>query len=341
MPLIPALEHGSAATRTSSIPSTEQILCVSSRVASSSVYPTSSLPPSSTSRELPHFQAHDGQPPWDRSIELFWTRYIPALRKLDRKDEEAFRENVERLGQGIATASPSSTIRHSGSERTAPGTLFPSREKKFNASPSDALRQRKSQDANCRYLQLPDTIRFKTMKYLLASHNPHDKPIRMNNPIYLWEAWPVNRLRTLKVWSTDYFDSLQNVLSSIDNYTSVCSTMRADVLVTLFLTRRFHVIYAPYVGTETQPAATHYMDRYGPLMASITLEVDFTKLAGSWKPEAVHLNALSGLKGVKSLLETFVQRQLTRRNTTIQDLRVLVRRYHGFRPAPPTTPDSP
>ncbi|KAH6623209.1 hypothetical protein F5144DRAFT_453179, partial [Chaetomium tenue] len=180
------------------------------------------------------------------------------------------------------------------------------------------------------------------MKYLLASHDPQDKPIRMNHPVFLWEVWPVSKPRTPGVGSTDYFDSLQSVLSSVDNYTSVCSAMRADVLATLFLTRRFHVVYSPHVRKETQLAATHYMDRYGPLMASVTLEVDFTKLAGGWRPEAVHFDALRGLKGVKTLIEDFVQRQLTRRNTTIQDLRVLVRRYHGFRPtASAPSPDSP
>ncbi|AEO59826.1 hypothetical protein MYCTH_2315869 [Thermothelomyces thermophilus ATCC 42464] len=183
------------------------------------------------------------------------------------------------------------------------------------------------------------------MKYLLECLNPGDKPIRMNSPLYLREAWPVNRLRKPEVWSARSFDSLESVLSSLDSYISACSAMRADVLATLFLTRRFHVVYSPCMGNSTQPAATHYMNKYGSLMASITLEVDFTKLAGSWRPEAVHLDGLRGLDGVKRLVDTFVQSQLTRSsNTPIRDLRVLVRRYHGFRPqtlpAPPSPPPS-
>ncbi|KAL2151205.1 hypothetical protein VTH82DRAFT_6303 [Thermothelomyces myriococcoides] len=111
--------------------------------------------------------------------------------------------------------------------------------------------------------------------------------------------------------------------------------MRADVLAALFLTRRFHVVYSPYMGSCTQPAATQYMNKYGSLMASVTLEVDFTKLAGSWRPEAVRLDGLRGLNSVKRLVETFVQNQLNRRNNNpIRDLRVLVKRYHGFRPNP-------
>lgn len=198
-------------------------------------------------------------------------------------------------------------------------------------TPNKVIHQR-SQNANNRYFQLPDAVRLRVMKYVLASHSHHDKPIRMNNPVFLWEAWPVNRHRKPRIWSIDYFDSLESVLSSLDPYTSVCAAMRADVLAALFLVRRFHVVYSPFVGRESQPAATKYMDRYGALMASITLEVDFTKLGGGWKPEAATFDATAGLKGVKKLVEGFVQSQLTR-STSIQDLRVLVRRYYGVRPA--------
>jgi hypothetical protein len=156
----------------------------------------------------------------------------------------------------------------------------------------------------------------------------------MNNPYFLHDAWPVNRLGKPKEWSTDYFDSVESVLSPLGSYTSVCSAMRADVLATLFLTRRFHVVYALGVTGTLQPAATKYMDRYGPLMAYVTLEVDFTRLGGSWKPEAANLDGLAGLRGVRALVERFVERQLAgRQGIALRDLRVLVRRYYGFRPA--------
>ncbi|KAH6847542.1 hypothetical protein B0I37DRAFT_431135 [Chaetomium sp. MPI-CAGE-AT-0009] len=260
---------------------------------------------------------------------------LPILpEKGDKEDEEAFRENLIRLAQ--AKVSPSSPSPDTSSERPGNATTSPS----HNAEPNTELSA--ASETNNPYFQLPDTVRFNVMKYLLAAHAPHGKPIRMNNPVFLWEVWPVKKLSEPDVGSTDYFDSLQSVLSSVDNYTSVCSAMRADVLATLFLTRRFHVVYSPYVNRKTQPVATKYMDRYGPLMASITLEIDFTKLAGSWRPEAVHLDSLKGLKGVKTCLEDFVQCQHTRHNTAIRDLRVLIRRYHGFRPTPlPANPPPP
>ncbi|KAK3292869.1 uncharacterized protein B0H64DRAFT_298904, partial [Chaetomium fimeti] len=277
----------------------------------------------------------DKQPPWDRSIELVWTRRIPARDEGDREDEHAFGKNLIRLAQDIAKADPCSPSPDTSTERLGNQTCSP----KDNTGPSSQLTTTPGE--NSAYFTLPDTVRFKVMKCLIANHDPHHKPIRMNSPVFLWEVWPVNKASEPNLESTDYFDSLQSVLSSVENYTSVCSAMRADVLATLFLTRRFHVVYSPYVTKGTQPAATSYMDQYGPLMASITLEVDFTKLAGSLRPEAVHLDTLKGLKGVKTLLEDFVQCQHTRHNTTIRDLRVLVRRYHGFRPTDPSDPPSP
>jgi hypothetical protein len=59
-----------------------------------------------------------------------------------------------------------------------------------------------------------------------------------------WDVWPVNRLAKPQEWSTDYFDSPESVLSSLGNYTSICSAMHADVPATVVLTRRLHVVYA-------------------------------------------------------------------------------------------------
>jgi hypothetical protein len=145
----------------------------------------------------------------------------------------------------------------------------------------------------------------------------------MNHPVFLREVWPEG-----------YFNSLENVLSPLDSYVSVCRDMRADVLATLFLTRNFHAVYTPHVSPRLHMAATRYMDLYGPLMSSITLEVDFTKLGGAWRPEAAALNPWHGLNRIKKLVDRFVEKQLELvRQKPSQHLRVLVRRYYGFRPA--------
>lgn len=122
-------------------------------------------------------------------------------------------------------------------------------------------------------------------------------------------------------------------MSSLARYTSVCFAMRADVLAMLFITRRFHVVYSPFVTNRAQPVAISFMDRFGPHMVSITIELDFTKLGGNCCQGTEKLNPVPGLQRVAELVDGFAGRQQTRsREASIRELRVLVRRYHGVRP---------
>ncbi|GAB1317737.1 hypothetical protein MFIFM68171_07947 [Madurella fahalii] len=189
-------------------------------------------------------------------------------------------------------------------------------------------------NSTARYFRLPDNVRFMVMKHVLQHHDRDDKAIRMNSPLYLQPVWPINSKTGPKRWSTDYFESLETALFSLARYTSVCFAMRAEVLATLFLTRRFHVVYSPIMTERIQPGAVTFMNHFGPLMTSIIIELDFTKQGGEWRPEAVGVNSLPGLRKVAWLLDKFVDQQwVVFPRTTIRDLRVLVRRYHGFRPA--------
>lgn len=286
------------------------------------------MPISAPAKERCIASTAEEQSLWDQHADIVWTRHIPSGGTKALEDGTTFRANLESLA-------PRAPIPSSGSQGPNDEVSLAHTETTSDSLPKPYHKaiDKGVHNANNRYFQLPDPVRFEIMRHVLASHNRQNKPIRMNNPVFLWEAWPVNRHRKPKVWSTDYFDSLESVLSSLDSYTSVCGAMRADILAALFLVRRFHVVYSPFVGKESQPAATKYMDRYGPLMASITLEVDFTKLGGGRNPDAASLNPTAALKRTTKLVEGFVQSQLPRR-TPIQDLRVLVRRYHGVRPAP-------
>ncbi|AEO68169.1 uncharacterized protein THITE_117561 [Thermothielavioides terrestris NRRL 8126] len=271
-------------------------------------------------------------PPWDRSVEVSWTRQPPATDTEDSAGEAAFEGNLIRLASHrlqVEGNSPTPTTR-STQEGHVTGRV-------------DQTAQSKKRIANAKsvYFQLPNAVRFKITKYIVQSysHHDHDRPIRMNKRSFLRPCWPVDEPRPGQSSPTDSFESLESVLGSLHNYMSVCSAMRADVLATLFLTRRFHVVYALGVTETLQPAATRYMDMYGPLMSSITLEVDFTKLGGSWQPEAANLNALIGLANVKTLVDRFVTSQLTRpASNPLRDLRLLVRRYYGLRPDAPPPP---
>ncbi|KAL2126816.1 hypothetical protein VTI74DRAFT_185 [Chaetomium olivicolor] len=156
----------------------------------------------------------------------------------------------------------------------------------------------------------------------------------MNNAYLLRDVWPVNsnKYSEPNLWPEDCFDSFRSICGTLDTHTFRSSTKESNIPPPLFLTRRFQVVFTPYMAPGSSLNAMAEMDLFGPLMASITIEVDFTKLAGGRQPEALNFNASAGLDRLKRLIERFVERQLTRRVTRIQDLRVLVRRYYGYRP---------
>ncbi|KAH6615786.1 hypothetical protein B0J18DRAFT_372464, partial [Chaetomium sp. MPI-SDFR-AT-0129] len=299
----------------------------------------------SRSQRRPSTQAVSvDQPPWDRITELVWNRTV-LDRETKEKEEGVIFENVlarlkDMAAADEARAAPTGDVPPSGNNMALLAVPMGDGKGRRNTHSRILMAKTARNAADKRYFGLPAHIRFRIMKYLLHAHNPDDKPIRMNNPIDLCEAWPVNKIKDrTKEWISEHFDSLESVLYSLSNYTSTCSAMRADVLAALFLTRRFHVVYSPYVSGKIHYSAIKYMDRYGHLMASIAVEVDFTKLAGSYQPAGADLDAAQSMKGVVSHLKHFIDRQKMRPDgVPLRDLRVLVRRYYGFRPYRPTSP---
>lgn len=194
---------------------------------------------------------------------------------------------------------------------------------------------------NCRYFQLPSHIRFAVMKHLLNDDDDddgtagHSKPIRLNAPYHLRPIWPD---------ATAAFDTLGAVLAPLERYAAASRAMRADVLAALLLTRRFHAVLSPFVREPLHPGVAFFLRRRAPLAASVTLEVDLSRLGGQAHPAAARGldGARVGLGQVRRLLEEFVQGQVRSRPRCaagageaaagLRDLRVLVRRYYGVRP---------
>ncbi|KAK0725223.1 hypothetical protein B0H67DRAFT_124495 [Lasiosphaeris hirsuta] len=267
----------------------------------------------------------DDPPPWDRSVDVVWNRRLPTQDKMEWDDELAFQENCVRLaGESTILFRDGS----SGSSDSQEGMLGTSK------WPRAGKRAEVSRKDNGPYFKLPDRVRFMIAKHIVGSHDS-GKAIRMNSPTFLEPIWPVNHAGTEgeRVWSTEYFDSLGKVLALLRGYTAVCFAMRIDILTTLFLTRRFHVVYSPFVTMTTQPAAVLFMDRFGHLMKWITLEVDLSRLGGHWHSSAACMDMGKNLVRVRTLIASFAERQLTRTGAAkIQSLVVLVRRYYGYRP---------
>lgn len=258
-------------------------------------------------------------PPWNRSVDVIWRRRILTRDAIERDDELAFEGNSTRLAAQAASPPPS---------HFRAGHDTPSRHAHVSRNIEDK--------GNAPYFALPDRVRFLVIKSVLAELDS-GKAIRLNSSSFLDPVWPVNHATRGpgggRIWSTEYFDSLGKVLTMLRSYTSVSFAMRVDVLTALFLTRRFHVVYSPFVTELTQPAAVLYMERFGAFMKWITVEVDLSRLGGNCHPSAGNMDMTKNLERVKALVKGFSEQQMKSRGfSRIQSLVVLVRRYYGFRP---------
>lgn len=103
LPLLPSPNKASIISRSLSNLRNSR---VSSTAASSSPYPVSSLTTSSPSKGAFINSTADGRPPWDRRLEVAWTRYIPSGEKKKLHYDTAFRANLERLAQETPIPSP-------------------------------------------------------------------------------------------------------------------------------------------------------------------------------------------------------------------------------------------
>jgi hypothetical protein len=177
------------------------------------------------------------------------------------------------------------------------------------------------------YYKLPDSIRFRICQYFLVD---------------LLDGRPVCLTRsrfTYDVWKPDSFVTLKATLDSLKPYLRISFGVYADLLVTLFVLKRFHVIYSPFITNTFDPAATLWFDRYAQYMQSITIELDMTTLGFGPEPSAIMLNP--GTLNVFAHLQRFVDGQKKRsRESNLGSLVLLCRRFYGNRPNPSETEES-
>lgn len=169
------------------------------------------------------------------------------------------------------------------------------------------------------YFKLKPSIRFKVMTKLLEDHLP-GKPILLNRKDEAAPAWP-----------DDEFASLWDVLGPLQNYLVACPRLRADVMVALFMTQPFHVIFGPFVKVETSPLATKWLFKYLCFMQDVRVELDMTKLGfgADWEASAMSTK----LWATGNLVYVFVEEMLKRdeRRNPLGQLTIHCRRYFGYR----------
>lgn len=173
------------------------------------------------------------------------------------------------------------------------------------------------------YFDLPNKIRFEVMRHLVADTDT-GRPILLNNKRQASPAWPA-----------DAFVSLGSVLRPLQATMWACPRLRAEVMVVLLLTRKFHVIFSPCVKERTQPLPTTWLFRYLHLMQDVSLEIDMTKLGFGHSWESTAMDA--SLKNIGGLIRKFTAEMLTRTSAnSMGRLTIHCRRYFGYRQGPNT-----
>lgn len=168
------------------------------------------------------------------------------------------------------------------------------------------------------YFDLPNKIRFEIMRHLVGNTDT-GRPILLNSMRQASPAWP-----------DDAFVSLGSVLKPLQTIMWACPRLRAEVMVMLLLTRKFHVIFSPCVKECTQPLPTTWLFRYLHLMQDVSLEVDMTKLGfgHGWESTAMETN----IKNIGRLIHKFTAEMLTRSPVNSMGcLTIHCRRYFGYR----------
>ena len=175
------------------------------------------------------------------------------------------------------------------------------------------------------YFNLPSKVRFEIVRYLVADTDTVTaRPILLNSERQASPAWP-----------DDAFVSLGSVLKPLQATLWACPRLRAEVMVVLLLTRKFHVIFSPCVRECTQPLPTTWLFRYLHLMQDVSLEIDMTRLGfgHSWESAFMETN----MENTCVLIRKFTAEMLTRSSANSMGcLTVHCRRYFGYRQGPNT-----
>ena len=165
---------------------------------------------------------------------------------------------------------------------------------------------------------LPDSVRLRIWRNVI-SMTTTDKTIGLTGRPWMKDAW-----------RGDEFAALGDVLQPLAPYLALSFEFRADVMVALLMTKRFHVTFSPFVGQILNPLAVLWLEKYAPYMQNLTVEVDMTRLGFSHFENADILppGILHMKEHIKGLVKALKKR---RKATTMESLILLCRRYYRNR----------
>ncbi|KAL7796806.1 hypothetical protein V8C37DRAFT_408274 [Trichoderma ceciliae] len=174
----------------------------------------------------------------------------------------------------------------------------------------------------------PEHVRLLILRNLVASHEPlGSKPISLNR--FCWDQ---------DCWEPLDFTPLHEVLTTFHPYSGVSFDFYASLFITVLSEYTFHVTFSAFIAPRLNPLATTWLNKYGPFMKSLIIEIDLSRLGLGPDPGAVNL--LPGIGQLQDLLFKFSMSQLERApEAPIETLILACRRFYGQRddiPDPPT-----
>ncbi|SPO02062.1 uncharacterized protein DNG_04735 [Cephalotrichum gorgonifer] len=143
------------------------------------------------------------------------------------------------------------------------------------------------------YTTLPAVVRFKIWEYIFNT-DTDDKPVALTMAYWNKDAW-----------REDEFASLCEAMKTTRPYLEISFELRADALVAFLMTRRFHVTFSPCIRPLLNPLATQWLEKYGPYMQDIALEVVLTEFRFGMSPSAQILSPATSY--LEKLICDFVQ----------------------------------
>ncbi|KAK1245900.1 hypothetical protein MKX07_004969 [Trichoderma sp. CBMAI-0711] len=163
---------------------------------------------------------------------------------------------------------------------------------------------------------------------LVASHEmlKSKKPISLN-------AFPWNQ----DCWEPSDFTPLKRVLATFCPYMRVSFDFYSTIFIAILSEYSFHVTFSPFIAPNLNPLATTWLNKYGPFMRSLVIEIDLSRLGLGPSPQAAHL--LPCTAKLQHLLHNFSISQLQRApEAPLESLILACRRFHGQREDIPVVP---
>ncbi|CZR55940.1 uncharacterized protein PAC_05828 [Phialocephala subalpina] len=138
---------------------------------------------------------------------------------------------------------------------------------------------------------------------------------------------------TEAIFPVGYFALPQEILEPVEGLLESCRALRKDTLAYFFSQYRFHITLNEFTSKLTCPLSHAWVVPYLHFVQDLTIERDYTRLAGSNRKNASQLSWAFGSKKVTSMVDAIVDSLLKRENgMQMAQFHLMARKYQGLRP---------